>query len=68
MKIFQPILTCFLCLLIADIAVRGLHTTDQRNFMCSTQSTSLKLSLEEILEALENASSVSIPPTAIPVT
>ena len=66
MRAFQTILTCFLYLFVADIAVRGMHTIDQRNFMCSKSATSSKLSLITILGDW-NSTSASIPSTAFPV-
>ena len=67
MNAFQPILTCFLYLFIADIAVRGMHTIDKRNFMCSQSAASSKLSLITIL-GVWNSTSASISSTAFPVT
>ena len=67
MSAFQPILACFLCLFIADIDVRGMHIIDQRNFVCSTESLSLKTSIIQDLAEWKNANPASIPSNPLEV-
>ena len=62
MRVFQQILTCFLWLFIADIAVREVpRMINQSNFVCSNSTLFLKLSLKNIVNDWEDASSVSKP-------
>ena len=50
MSAFQPILTCFLCLVIASIAVRGMAVVTKKSFMCSGEANSSKSSMTELLK------------------
>ena len=50
MSAFQPILTCFLSLVIVNIAVKGMAVATRRSVMCSNQATSLKLYVTNFLE------------------
>ena len=61
MSAFQLILTCFLCLFMADIIVRGASIVNQISSISSTQTSSSNLQLELLFKKWTNASSVSRP-------
>ena len=50
MSAFQPILTCFLCLVIANIAVRGMTVINKRRYMCLNEATTSKFYMTVLLK------------------
>ena len=50
MSAFQPILTCFLCLVFANIAVKGMAIVTSRRFMCSGEAISSKSYMTNLLD------------------
>ena len=64
MTAFQPILTCFLCLVFANIAVKGMAIVTKGRFMCSDEQIRSKSImtrlLNEWLEEIEESTCLTI--------
>ena len=54
MSAFQPILACFLSLVIVNIAVKGMAVVTKRSVMCSNKATTSKLHMIRLFKKWGN--------------